>query len=85
MLQPATVTNTLRRLERDGLVDRRVDSDDQRVSRVYVTEKGHALEAPVSEKWPQLESESFAGLSAEERMLLRRLLLQVYRNLAPSP
>ena len=85
LLQPATVTNTLRRLERDGLVDRRTDPDDQRVSRVYVTGKGRALEAPVRGKWSQLESESFAGLSAEERMLLRRLLLQVYRNLSPGP
>ena len=82
LLQPATVTNTLRRLEREGMVERRNDSDDQRVSRVYITEKGRGLEDSVNQKWIQLESESFAGLSLEERLLLRRLLLQVYRNLA---
>ena len=84
-LQPATVTNSLRRMEREDIVERHDDSDDQRVSRVYLTGKGHGLEGPVEEKWGQLESEAFAGFSLEERVLLRRLLLQVYQNLAGHP
>ena len=84
-LQPATVTNSLRRIEREDIVERHDDSDDQRVSRVYLTGKGRGLEGPVEEKWGQLESEAFAGFSLEERVLLRRLLLQVYQNLAGHP
>ena len=45
-LQPATVTNTLQRLEREKIIERRDDLDDQRVSRVYTTEKGRNLEQP---------------------------------------
>lgn len=82
MIQPATVTNMLQRLERGGFVERRPDSDDQRISRVYTTEKGRNIEEAVQEKWSQLEQEAFAGLSVEEGVLLRRLLLQVYQNLA---
>jgi DNA-binding MarR family transcriptional regulator len=82
LLQPATVTNTLQRLEREGFVERRSDVEDQRISRVYVTDKGRKVEAPVYEKWNQLEQESFRGFSVEEQVLLRRLLLQVYQNLA---
>ena len=52
---------------------------------MYTTEKGRGLEDSVNEKWCQLELEAFAGLSVEERVLLRRLLLQVYRNLAGNP
>jgi len=63
-LQPATVTNSLRRMEREDIVERHDDSDDQRVSRVYLTGKGRGLEGPVEEKWGQLESEAFAGKSA---------------------
>ena len=81
MVQPATVTNMLQRLERKGLVDRKPDIEDQRVSRVYVTEKGRDIEEKVQEKWSQLEQEAFGGLSIEESVLLRRLLLQVYQNL----
>ena len=71
-VQPATVTNTLQRLEREGFVERREDSKDQRVSRVYTTEEGRNLKMAVQEKWSQLEEESFGGLSTEEGVLLRR-------------
>ena len=81
MIQPATVTNMLQRLEREGFVERRPDIEDQRISRVYATEKGRDIEERVQEKWSQLEQEAFGGLSIEERVLLRRLLLQVYLNL----
>ena len=81
MIQPATVTNMLQRLERAGIVERRPDAEDQRISRVYATKKGRGLEEAVKEQWGKLEQESFAGFSVEERVLLRRLLLQVYRSL----
>lgn len=82
MIQPATVTNMLQRLEREGIIERMPDVDDQRISRVYTTQKGRDLEGEVEEQWSKLEREAFAGFSVEERVLLRRLLLQVYRNLA---
>ena len=82
MIQPATVTNMLQRLEREGFVERRPDVEDQRISRVYTTAKGRDIEVVVQEKWSQLEQESFGRLSVEEKVLLRRLLLQVYQNLA---
>ncbi len=40
-VQPATVTRMLDRMETAGLVQRQTDSGDQRVSRVYLTEKGY--------------------------------------------
>ncbi len=82
LIQPATVTNALRRLERKGFVYRRDDSDDQRVSRVFVTEEGRNLKAAVEEKWSRLEEDSFGDLSAEDEALLRRLLHRAYERLA---
>ncbi len=82
LIQPATVTNALKRLEREGYVDRRDDPDDQRISRVFSTDEGRNLKEAIQEKWGQLEKESFRGLTAEEGVLLRRLLLQVYESLA---
>ena len=82
MIQPSTLTNSLRRLEREGVVKRRVDLEDQRISRVHLTEKGHNLKEAIQGKWSRLEEESFSGFSVEERVLLRRLLLQTYKNLA---
>jgi MarR family transcriptional regulator, organic hydroperoxide resistance regulator len=79
-VQPATLTRSLDRLTRAGLVERRVDTEDQRISRVYLTEEGRALQAPIERIWRELEAWSFANFTLEERLLLRRLLLQVYTN-----
>jgi len=83
-VQPATVTKMLDRLVRTGLVQRQQDSNDQRVSRVYLTEKGRQLLQPIQQVWNELEQISFANLTLEERLLLRRILTQVYENLGGS-
>ena len=81
-VQPATVTNALRRLERKGLVERISDADDQRVSRVFPTAEGRQRRVNVEEKWDQLERTSLTGFTGRERDLLRDLLSRVRENLA---
>jgi len=68
-------------MSKAGLVERRTDSEDQRVSRVYLTNEGHSLQEPVEGVWHELEAQCLANLTLEEQILLRRLLLQVYENL----
>lgn len=80
-VQPATITKMLRRMERAGFVERRSDPDDQRVSRVYLTEEGRSVRADVHQVWRQLEEEAFAGFTNEEQVLLRRFFLQIRENL----
>jgi DNA-binding MarR family transcriptional regulator len=78
----STVTKTLIRLERDGVVERRDDAEDARVSRVYLAPKGRALVKPVVAIWNRAEERLMKGLSKAERALLRRLLRQVLANLS---
>lgn len=80
-VQPATVSRMLDRLEVAGLVKRRQDSEDGRVSRIFLTQEGLDLREPVRDVWEELERISMANLTADERILLRRLLLQVFQNL----
>lgn len=80
-IQPATVTKMLDRMEKSGLVERRRDTADQRVSRVYLTEGGRSMRQPIEQVWQELESLSTAHFTTEERLLLRRLLLQISQNL----
>lgn len=80
-VQPATISNMIRRMEKAGFVERRSDPQDQRVSRVYLTDAGRAIRDELQRVWRELETEAFCGLSAEERALLRRLLLQIRENL----
>jgi len=80
-VQPASITNSLHRMEKADLIVRRQDSDDLRVWRVYLTDKGRALRDSLQAVWMEAEHETTAGLSLEERLLLRRLLLHVYQNI----
>jgi DNA-binding MarR family transcriptional regulator len=81
-VQPATITKMLQRMEKAGFVERRPDPDDQRVSRVYLTEAGQAVQADVQQVWRRLEEEAFAGFTLEERAQLRRFFQRIRENLA---
>jgi DNA-binding MarR family transcriptional regulator len=81
-VEPPTATKMLQRMEHAGLIERRADPEDARISRVYLTERGRALEKPVLEVWKQLEAQTVVGLSATEQALLHRLLMQVSANLS---
>lgn len=80
-VEPPTVTKTLDRLEKAGLVLRRPDSEDARVSRVYLTPKGRSLRGSVEKIWRDLETRSTQGLSDVEKALMLRLLDQIYENI----
>jgi MarR family transcriptional regulator, organic hydroperoxide resistance regulator len=83
-VEPPTVTKMLRRLEGCGLVERRPDPTDARSFRVHLTQRGRALEGPVSRCWAQTEETALAGLSAGESGAFRKLLIRVRSNLDPG-
>ncbi len=80
-LRPATVTVVLRRMEKAGLLERRNDPEDLRVVRVYLTERGRALEKDVKRIHRVLEKECFARFTPEEKALLREFLTRMRDNL----
>ncbi|MGH2498423.1 MAG: MarR family winged helix-turn-helix transcriptional regulator [Ktedonobacteraceae bacterium] len=84
-VQPPTVSKMLDRMEKTGLVERRPDPEDNRISRVYLTKQGHSSQRAVRDIWTNVEQRITEGLSVEERLLLRRLLLQVHENLTQNP
>jgi MarR family transcriptional regulator, organic hydroperoxide resistance regulator len=78
---PATITKMIQRMEKAGFVQRRPDANDQRVSRVYLTEAGRAIQSQVQAIWDTMEAETFAGFTGEESLLLRTFLLRIRQNL----
>lgn len=73
-IEPATTTNTLARMERDGLVERQPDASDQRGRRVYLTERGRELEEPVSAAARRVNAQAVQRLSAGEVAELKHML-----------
>ena len=78
---PATITKMIQRMEKAGFVQRRPDANDQRVSRVYLTETGRAIQSQVQAVWDSMEAETFAGFTGEESLLLRTFLQRIRQNL----
>jgi DNA-binding MarR family transcriptional regulator len=83
-IQPATMTRMLQRMEKAGFIARRADAEDERVSRVYLTEAGRSIKAQVQEVWQRLEAETFAGIPSEGLAQLRRFLERLRDNLLPA-
>ncbi len=71
----------LQRMEKTGFIQRKPDVQDQRVSRVYLTKAGCAIQGDVEAVWKTMQAETFANFTPEERALLRRFLLQMQENL----
>ncbi len=78
----STMTKTLQRLERRGLVTRRQDSEDTRVWRVFLTEQGRALESSITEGWLEAEQRTFQGFTSEDRSLFVAFLQRIEKNLS---
>jgi DNA-binding MarR family transcriptional regulator len=77
---PATMTKMLQRLTEAGFVDRRRDSQDQRILRVYLTEAGYAVQQRMRQVWEQMERDALVGFSEEELGLLRQYLTRIRDN-----
>lgn len=80
-VQPPTISRMLQRMEAGGIVRRCPCPDDSRVSHVYLTEHGRAIQHNVEFVWAQLDASLLNGLNLEERLLLRRLLLHIHTNI----
>lgn len=83
-IKPATITVMIKRMEKAGLLERHQDLEDQRVSRVYITDQGKEVCSEVHKVMNIIESECFNNFTDEEQMLLRRLLMQMRDNLTTA-
>jgi MarR family transcriptional regulator, organic hydroperoxide resistance regulator len=77
-------TNTARILalmERDGLIERRVDTLDSRVRKIYVTSQGRALHAKLVVIAQEVLNRAQQGLNEQDVDRLIDLMNQVFDNL----
>jgi len=80
-VKPATITQMIKRMEQAGFVQRRRDTEDERVSRVYLTELGRAIQGDLDRVLGTIEARTFAGFSQAERELVARFLSRMRHNL----
>ena len=84
-IKPPTVNVTVQRLEKAGFLYREADEKDQRISRIYLTEKGKQAKENGMKKVRENEKILLDGLSETELCLLRRMLEQITENIDKIP
>lgn len=84
-IKPPTVTVSLKRMENSGLIRRLPDERDQRVSHIYLTERGMEIHQMTHKLADELERYIFRGFTDSEKCLMRRLFAQMIENLEEAP
>lgn len=80
-ITPATVSNTIKRMEKAGFVVRRRDAEDERVSQVYLTDLGRSIISKVETSLQQMNDIVITGFSEDEQSTLCNYLDRILENL----
>ena len=73
-LETSTISGVLDRMQKKGLIDRVINRNDRREVRVVPTEKGKALEEPISKIIDEVNEEVLKCFTDEEVALLKNQL-----------
>jgi DNA-binding MarR family transcriptional regulator len=77
VLDGATLSGVLDRLVMGGWVVKETDDEDKRMLRIHLTKKGLDLRQTLSQKRDQANQDLLAGMTFEEKVLLKRLLKDI--------
>jgi DNA-binding MarR family transcriptional regulator len=80
----ATMTRSVQRLERAGLVSRAPNAADRRSVIIQATPASESLRGPVERAWQALEEATVLHMSAAERAATLRVLEELESNLLRS-
>lgn len=83
-IEQATMSNTLGRMERDGLIRRKPDPDDRRASRVLLTAKGRKLEVKIADATKAVDAMAQGKLKKIDTKAMMVLMAEMIENLAPQ-
>ena len=71
------MSSILDRMQKNGLIDRAIDSENRRTIRVSPTKRGLELQAPVEAIIEEMNQRVLAPFSVEEQEALRRALIVI--------
>jgi DNA-binding MarR family transcriptional regulator len=76
-----TVSVSIKRMEKAGFVEKRVDDKDARITKLYLTEKGEKATEHIKVKMDNQESFITKDMTEDEIMLFSDLLDKAIKNL----
>jgi DNA-binding MarR family transcriptional regulator len=78
----ATITRSLKLLEREALVLRTADPIDKRTKRIYITPKGRKVYQTILPLGQETIAEAKAGIAADDLKTCEAVLQKMYNNLS---
>jgi len=81
-ITPATTSTMVKRLEKGGYVIRKRDAVDERVSNIYLTDKGREIGSKLEGLQQTMEKIVFNGFSEDEKKIMRLYLERMIDNMA---
>ena len=79
-VEQATMANTLARMERDGLIERRVHPRDKRAQQIFLTEKARVMRDDALALAREAEDAVFSGFRRFEKELLKEYIRWAIAN-----
>lgn len=79
-----TLTVMLQKMERTGLIERTSDADDQRFTRLHVSQRGAQLHESMHVALGQMVEEMAGTMTDEDKIELTRLLNLMYDNMTAA-
>lgn len=80
-IEQATMSNTLKRMERDCLIYREPDPADRRAMRIHLTGMAKKLEGKLTKGAKNVNKTMFDGIKKKDRKHLMELLAHMVENL----
>jgi DNA-binding MarR family transcriptional regulator len=80
-VEQATMANTLARMQRDGLIERRAHPEDGRSQSIYLTPRAAALREPATDAARAVNGVALGNLSEQERLMFLDLSRRVIEAL----
>jgi DNA-binding MarR family transcriptional regulator len=77
LLDSASITGILDRLEQNGFIERCVDQNDRRNKIVFLTEKGISMEVSLSQKMDEMNKEVLSDFDDEEIQRFKKMLFDI--------
>lgn len=81
MITPASVAVSTKRMEKSGLIEKRIRTDNLRCKRLYITEKGKKLSERCRKTINELDMVMFTGFSNRELNTLKDYLDRLFENI----
>ena len=80
-ISPASVATSCKRLEQEGLLERRVDPVNRRKNQLYVTGEGEELTLEKRAMLERVDERTFEGIGEADREVFSRVLDRMLDNL----